>query len=239
VPGDSSSYWAFHDLVAARQVAEWAPLAPSRVLDLSGGRTGFAAQLARLGHEVLHVCRTESDEVPEVAPGRVIPIRAEDASLTWLADGSVDAVLAESRILSSALATELVVEELRRVLRPDGRLLVVVESLVLGLARLAEQGRWAELADASSGDVLLVPGADGSLTRCFGPDELRSMLQGAGFRVEWVRPRTALTPAAVERALAEGGRNTMTKLVSSELALEPTGERDGSGLYLVAAARKR
>jgi hypothetical protein len=53
------------------------------------------------------------------------------------------------------------------VLRPGGRLLLAVDSLAVGLARLAEQGRWAQLADVPSADGVLVPDDDGSLTRCF------------------------------------------------------------------------
>ncbi len=90
-------------------------------------------------------------------------------------------------------------------LRPGGRLLLVVESLMLGLARLAEQGRWAELADAPSADVVLVPADDGTIRRCFWPEELRSLLADAGLEVEWVRPRSVLNPATVERALLQGG----------------------------------
>jgi SAM-dependent methyltransferase len=238
VPGDASPYWAFHDEVARRQVAAWAPAEPSRVLDLSGARTGFAAQLVQAGHDVLHVCRSASTEVPSDGPGRLIAVRADGETLDWLVDDSVDAVLAESRTLSNTLATEVVAAELRRVLRPGGRMLVVVESLVLGLARLAEQGRWAELADVPSADVVLIPWPDGSVTRCFGPEELRELLLTAGFEVEWVRPRTALTPTVVERALGEGGRATFARLVESELDLQPTGERDDAGLYLAASARK-
>lgn len=238
VPGDASPYWGFHAEVAARQVAAWAPAVPSRVLDLSGTRTGFGAQLMQAGHEVLHVCRSSSTVVPGGGPGRVLPVRAETEVLDWLVDDSVDAVLAESQTLSNALATEIVMAELRRVLRPGGRLLIVVESLVLGLARLAAQGRWAELADVPSADVVLIPGPNGTVTRCFGPEELRELLLSAGFDVEWVRPRTALTPAAVERALDQGGRATMTRLVDSELDLQPSGERDDAGLYLAASASK-
>lgn len=237
VPGDDSPYWPFYDLVAAAQVAAWAPT-PRRVLDLSGARTGFATQLVSAGHEVVHLCRTDSTDIPQAGTGRLLPVRADGATLGWLADASVDAVLAESSTLSQTVATEVVVAELRRVLRPEGRLLVVVESLVLGLARLAEQGRWAELADLPQADVVLIPTPDGRLTRCFAPEELRTMLQVAGFSVDWVRPRTALTPTVVERALAGGGRSTMATLVATELELEPTGERDGDGLYLLASARK-
>ena len=112
----------------------------------------------------------------------MLHVAADTRSLEWLADESVDLVLAESRALSLCLATEVTAEHLRRVLRPGGRLMLVVESLLLGLARLAEQGRWAELADAPSADVVLVPQDDGTITRCFWPEELQALLTEAGLR---------------------------------------------------------
>lgn len=210
VPPPDSPYWLFYDEVAAAQVAEWLPAEPSRVLDVSGGGR-FACQVAAAGHSVVQV----ADE-PD----------------------PVDLVLAESRALSMSLATEVTLDQLVRVLRPGGRLLLVVESLLLGLARLAEQGRWAELADAPSADVVLVPGDDGTMTRCFWPEDLRSLLVDAGLEVEWVRPRTVLTPATVERALSSGGAAALRTLVRTELALAAEREGESTGLHLVASARK-
>jgi hypothetical protein len=48
--------------------------------------------------------------------------------------------------MSSCLAAEDTVARIGRALRPGGRLMMCVDSLVLGLARLAAQQRWAELA---------------------------------------------------------------------------------------------
>lgn len=238
VPPDDSSYWTFYEEVAARQLAAWAPPPPNRVLNVSGGRTRFTTQLLATGHEVVHVC-PGLVLLPPSGPGRLLPVRADARSLDWLRDESVDAVLAESRALSMCLATEVTVADLRRVLRPGGRLLLVVESLGLGLARLAEQGRWAELADVPSADVLLVPNpVDGSITRCFWPEELVSLLTDAGFEVDWVCPRTVLTPAAVERALAQGGRAALDALTTAELALEEQRAGESLGLHLVASARR-
>ena len=56
VPPESSPYWAFYEEVAARQLAEWAPHEPHRVLDLSGGRARFAEQLVAAGHTVVPKC---------------------------------------------------------------------------------------------------------------------------------------------------------------------------------------
>ncbi|MCA1722362.1 MAG: class I SAM-dependent methyltransferase [Actinobacteria bacterium] len=110
------------------------------------------------------------------------PVRADARALGWLVDGSVDAVLAEARALSMCLAAEVTVDELLRVLKPGGRLLLVVESLLLGLARLADQGRWAELADVPSADVVLVPDPSGAITRCFWPEELAGLLADVAMR---------------------------------------------------------
>jgi hypothetical protein len=181
---------------------------PCRVLDISGGGH-FAGQLTAAGHEVLSVdhplVEPSADPPPEPGPGRLVPVGADSRSLDRLEAGCVDLVLAESSALSLCLATEPVVEQLTRVLRPGGRMLLVVESLMLGLARLAEQGRWAELADAPSADVVLVPDADGGITRCFWPEELHALLDGAGLEVEWVRPRSVLS-VADRRAGAPAGR---------------------------------
>jgi hypothetical protein len=238
VPPPESPYWLFYDEVAAAQLAQWLPAAPARVLDVSGGRR-FAGQMTAAGHEVVHVLGCH-DEVPAApATGRLLPVVADSRSLGWLQDGCVDLVLAESSALSMCLATEITVEHLVRVLRPGGRLLLVVESLMLGLARLAEQGRWAELADAPSADVVLVPGDDGTLTRCFWPEELQRLLEAAGLDVEWVRPRTVLSPATVERALSQGGAAALRTLVTTEVALSADREGESTGLHLAASARKR
>ena len=122
-------------------------------------------------------------------------------------------------------------------LRPGGRLLLVVESLALGLARLADQGRWAELADVPSADVVLVSDADGSVTRCFWPEALHSLLSDAGFEVQWVRPRSVLNAATVERALQQGGPAALRTLVQTELALAVDRQGESTGLHLVASAR--
>jgi SAM-dependent methyltransferase len=241
VPPRSSPYWSFYREVAAAQLQAWLPADPSRVLDLSGA-DGFAGQLAAAGHEVVragtHAGQVgRSLEGPGEGTGRVLPVLADPRSLTWLAADSVDLVVGESRVLSTCLAAEVAAEQLRRVLRPGGRLLLAVDSLAVGLARLAEQGRWAELADVPSADVVLVPDDDGSLTRCFWPEELVGLLTDAGFEVEWVRPRSVLTPATVERALEQGGRSTLRTLVTTELALAVEREGSSTGLHLVVSAR--
>jgi SAM-dependent methyltransferase len=238
VPAADSPYWAFYAAVAAEQVAAWLPDLPQRVLDLSGGE-GFLQQLLLGGHEVVSVRRSVDDAPqPVTGPGRLLPVVADTRTLDWLRPDSVDLVLAESRSLSRCLAAESTIEHLHRVMRPGGRLLLVVDSLGLGLARLADQGRWAELADLPAADVVLVPDEDGTITRCFWPEELQALLAETGFAVEWVRTRSVLTPATVERALAERGPGAMRTLVRTELTLSAEHEGGSAGLHLVVSARK-
>lgn len=253
-PGTDDPYWLFYEEVAAAQLAAWLPPRPVRVLDLSGDRTPFAAQMASAGHQVVKVLTTAGrgagrevgrEAGKGVGPpgaraggrGSVMRVVGDARSLDWLASASLDAVVAEGRALSFCLATEATLDEVSRVLRPGGRLLLSVDSLLLGLARLAEQHRWAELADVPAADVVLVPADNGTITRCFWPEELQSMLSGAGLAVEWIRPRTVLSAEAVDRAVASD-LAALPTLVRTEVALAAEREGESIGIHLVASARK-
>jgi SAM-dependent methyltransferase len=238
VPPDDSPYWMFYDEVAAAQLTAWLPDVPQRILDVSGPCSPFPPMLLGAGHEAVHAVPADASPPPH-GDGRLLRVRADTRSLGWLADGSVDAVLAESRALSLTLIAEDTLAEFCRVLRPGGRLLLVVESLVLGLARLADQGRWAELADVPAADVVLVTAEDGSIVRCFWPEELHTLLTDSGLDVEWVRPRSVISPNTVERAVAQGGVAALRTLVTTEVALAAEREGESTGLHLVASARRR
>ena len=93
---------------------------------------------------------------PEPVDG-LATVTADPGSLRFLADGCADGVIADDRTLSRYIAAEYLVAEIARVLKPGGRLLASVDSLVLGMAILAEQHHWAELTDVPSAEVLLIP----------------------------------------------------------------------------------
>jgi hypothetical protein len=227
--------------VALRQLAEWLPERPVTILDLSRHCPRLVAHMVGSGHTVLHAEAHPS--IPDIAPtgaeavGRLLTVDADPRLPEWLADGTVDAVVAEGSSLSSALVAEVTLDELHRVLRPGGGLLLCVDSLVSGLSRLADQGRWAELADVPSADVVLIPEPDGTYSRCFWPEELHDMLTAAGFAVDWIRPRTVLSEDAVARALTLDP-DQLDSLVTTELALGVRRQGESVGGRLVASARK-
>ena len=105
-----------------------------------------------------------------------------------------------------------------------------------GLARLADQARWAELADVPAADVLLVPDGD-TVIRCFWPEELHGILTDAGFAVDWIRPRTVLADETIGRALVADPLQ-LDQLVATELALAAQREGEDIGGSLVASAHR-
>lgn len=229
------AYWTFHSEVAARQLRAWLPRRPARVLDLSGGEA-VHVHAAALGHEVLRVVEPRpSGSTGSSEDGNPRVIVGDPSHPAFVADTVVDAVVAEQ--LSASLATEATVSHLRRVLRPGGRLLLQVDSRLMGMAQLAQQHCWAQLSDAPSAEVLLVPLPDGTIRRCFWPEQLRELLSGAGLEVQWMRPRTVLSPAVVRQALAEEPEG-LGRLVETELSLPADQADESFGMHLVASAQR-
>ena len=232
-------YWQFHEAVTRAQVTEWLPSGRHLLVDVSGPRAPGAELAARAGHTVLRVLRPVLAALaPGVAPPRpgprIIPVVADSSRLTFLADGCADGVMADDRALSVHLAAEMMIAEIARVLRPAGRVIACVDSLVLGMAVLADQHHWAHLVDLPHAEVVLVPWPDGTITRCFGPDQARELFTGAGLRVNWIRSRTVFSESVVTHWLRRdpGG---LAKLVRAELAARSD---ESLGAQLVISASK-
>lgn len=245
-PGSLAPYWRFHRAVAEAQLASWLPHGRHLLVDISGPRARAAHIAATAGHTVLRVAETAA--VPpnlndgfraaparDRKPGQVVWLASDPGSLSFLADGCADGVIAEDRTLSRHLAAETLIADVARVLRPAGQVLASVDSLVLGMALLAEQRHWAELTDLPNAEVVLVPWPDGTITRCFGADHLRELFDDAGLTVAWIRPRTVFSPSTVAHVLRRDP-SRMRRLVEAELAARPD---ESVGVQLVVSARKR
>lgn len=255
--GPYAAYWRFHDAVARAQLASWLA-GPSRVLiDISGSASPAAALAASAGHSVLHVADpdatapgtappSESSPAPppaakpdstrpDAGPGRLRVVAADGSGLRFLADQCADGLIAEDCALSRRLAAETLVSEIWRILRPGGRVLASVDSLTRGMSVLAEQHHWPHLVDLPHADVVLVPWPDGTITRCYGTEQLRELFMSGGFEVKWIRPRTVLSASTVSYLLARDP-GSFGRLVEAELR---TSADDSVGGQLVISAKKR
>jgi hypothetical protein len=225
------AYWQFHDAVAQAQLLAWLPRGQHTIVDVSGPRSPGGKLAALAGHHVLRVI--DPGAVPrETHAAHLI---GDPALLSFLPDECADDVLAEDRALSTHLGAEAMIAEITRVLRPGGGVLACVDSLVLGMAVLADQNHWAHLVDLPYAEVVLVPWPDGTITRCYGPDQVRELFTGAGLTVNWIRPRTVFSESMVTHVLRrEPG--SLAKLVRAELAAQSD---ESLGAQLVIAAVKK
>jgi hypothetical protein len=165
---------------------------------------------------------------------RIFPLVADSSRLLFLRDDCADGIIAEDRALSTHLGAETLIADVARVLRPGGRVLACVDSLVLGMAVLAGQRHWPHLVDLPNAEVVLVPWPDGTITRCYGPEQARELFGGAGLLVNWIRPRTVFSESMVTHALAEDPAS-LARLVRAELA---AASDDSLGAQLVISACK-
>ena len=225
------AYWQFHDAVAQAQLLAWLPRGRHMIVDVSGPRSPGGELAAMSGHHVLRVI--ERDDRPSgTNAARLI---GDSSRLSFLPDECADDVLAEDRALSTHVGAEAMIAEIARVLRPAGRVLACVDSLVLGMAVLADQNHWAHLVDLPHAEVVLVPWPDGTITRCYGPDQARELFTGAGLTVNWIRPRTVFSESMVTHVLRRDP-GSLAKLVRAELAARSD---ESLGAQLVISAVKK
>jgi SAM-dependent methyltransferase len=230
-----SRYQRFHHAVAKAQLTAWLPGGQRFLLDISGPGSCSAELAADAGHTVLRVIDVDKLPGGHKESGRLRVVAADGSGLDFLSAGCADGVIAEDGTLSRRLAAEALVADIARVLRPGGEVLACVDSLNLGMAVLAQQNHWPHLVDLLHADVLLVPWPDGTITRCYGAEQLRELFTGNGFEVRWIRPRTMLSPSTVSYLLARDP-GSFGRLVQAELRARCD---DSVGGQLVASATRR
>jgi SAM-dependent methyltransferase len=239
--GPAADYPRFHSAVAQAQLTAWVAKlkAPNLLIDISGPQARAAEVAACAGHRVLRVVDPGAAATGLAAgyetAGRLAALTADGTGLEFLPDGCADGVIAEDGTLSRRLAAEKLVAEIARVLRPGGRVLACVDSLTFGMAVLAEQHRWPHLVDVPNADVVLIPWPDGTITRCYGAEQLRELFTGCGFEVSWIRPRTVLCAETVSYLLARDPAR-FGELVDAELRARSD---DSVGRQLIASCVKR
>jgi hypothetical protein len=237
-PDSLDGYPRFHAAVALAQLTSWLPGGRRFLIDISGPGARAAEVAACAGHSVLRVIDPGMPAPPPgpayEASGRLSTVTADGTGLGFLPDGCADGVIAEERTLSRRLAAEGLVAEIARVLRPGGEVLACVDSLTFGMAVLAEQRRWPHLVDVLNADVVLIPWPDGTITRCYGAEQLRELFTSGGLEVNWIRPRTVLSPQTVAYLLARDP-SSFSELVNAELHARSD---DSVGSQLVASCVK-
>jgi len=235
--GPAADYPRFRAAVAHAQLTGWLPADRRFLIDISGPGSRSAEVAVCAGHNVLRVVDAD---MAGPAPtgyetgGRLSTVSADGSGLEFLSDGCADGVIAENRTLSLRLAAEDVVAEIARVLKPGGQVLACVDSLTFGMSVLAEQHRWPHLVDVPNADVVLIPWPDGTITRCYGSEQLRELLTGGGLEVSWIRPRTVLSPQTVSYLLTRDPSN-FAELVNAELRARSD---DSVGTQLIACGIK-
>jgi hypothetical protein len=236
--GPLPDYPRFHAAVAHAQLTAWLPHGHRFLIDISGPAARAADVAACAGHQVLRVVGPGTPVAPLAsyeADGRVGNVAADATGLEFIPDCCADGIIAEDGTLSRTLAAESLVGEIARVLRPGGRVLACVDSLTYGMAVLAEQRRWPDLADVPNADVVLVPWPDGTITRCYGASELRELFTECGLEVSWIRPRTVFSPDTVSYLLARNP-DRFGELVDAELQARAD---DSVGAQLIASCVKQ
>jgi Methyltransferase domain len=236
--GPVADYPRFHAAVAHAQLTGWLPADSGFIIDISGPGGRSAEVAACAGHSVLRVVDLGTPLPPAPtsyeASGRLSTVAADGSGLEFLPDGCADGVIAEDRTLSLRLAAEDVAAEIARVLKPGGQVLACVDSLTFGMGVLAEQHRWPHLVDVPKADVVLIPWPDGSITRCYGAEQLRELFTGCGLEVSWIRPRTVLSPETVSYLLTRDP-SSFAELVNAELGARSD---DSVGTQLIACCVK-
>ncbi len=185
---------------------------PWAILDAGGGGGLYAADLARLGHNVCIVdisagmLRQASQHLTaENLRDRVQLVKADVCDLAVLEDRRFDLVLAVGDVLSYCDDAEKALSEFARLTRPGGMLLAEVESR-FGEIRAGRRGRTlGEVYRTLRGGHASPPNEADVHIRLFDPPEARLMLQRTDWRIVHQWPGAICWALMGSHALQEMG----------------------------------
>jgi len=226
-------YFKVYDEITWKSIEPYIPTDPdSTVLDAGGGTGRWSVPMARKGCRV--VLMDLSEEMLSIANSRVktehlqdkISIRKGDITETGFSDETFNMILCEHTLFLFE-NPNIALEELRRVLKREGRLIVSVHNrYVQCLASLSENPTPKNLEKAY--DILL--GRTHHYMNkqrivkilTYTPDEFRNLLKKNGFKIEKIIGKGFSMPLRISKhqfMRKDSPQELLNKLYKFELAL--------------------
>ncbi|UCB60932.1 MAG: class I SAM-dependent methyltransferase [Candidatus Bathyarchaeota archaeon] len=227
-----STYFKIHDLITWKYVEPYIPMDPeSLVLDAGGGTGRWSIRIAKKGCRVFLM--DISKEMLAIAEGKVreeglqdrIAIKNGDISKTDYSSESFDMILCEHTLFLFK-NPDLIIKELRRILKKRARLIVSVHNLYAqSVSTLADRPTLNNVQKALDTlhrkryTTLTKEGKVKAYT--WTPDEFRAILERNGFIVEKIIGKGFTMPLRISKELfmkKECPKNLYQKILEFELA---------------------
>ncbi len=226
-------YFKVFDVITWRYIEPYVPTdSDASVLDAGGGTGRWAIRMARKGCKV--VLMDVSEEMLKIAAKKAkeerlqhkITIRKGDIARTGYADETFDMILCEHTLFLFE-EPEIIIMELKRVLKRKGRLVISVHNrYVQSLVSLPDKPSSNKVDHAL--DVLLrkkygaVDRQEKVKIYTWTPNEFRTMLERNGFHIEKVIGKGISMPLRISKELfmkKEYSEDLFKKIIQFELAL--------------------
>lgn len=204
----SGPYWELYDAITWRNMRMFLPKLGGRILDIGGGTGRWAIPLAEMGYEV--VLTDISHKMLEVAEekvkekglsNRIQIFKADAENMPLFEDCSFDMAIAQGDVLSYCQDPLRAAREALRMLKPGGHFIASVDNKFALLCSAFSEGDFLKVSSALREGRIEHQDEYGKFTiRAFSPDELRSLMERAGFEVVKLSGKTALWQLLPEKA---------------------------------------
>ncbi len=241
-------YWRFYREISWRHLKGFLPAKrPARAADLGCGTGWFGRKLIKSGFDLvfldpsgamLEKARTQVEK--EGKRGREHAyIQGEMEDLSQIESGSLAFATAQGDPLSFCKDPKLALRELYRVLEPGGNAVLSVDSRMAGVRSLLDEGspdKALELLRTGRTSWLAQRREEAFPMKMFDPDELRSLLEKAGFEVLSTIAKTCLVHRKNEQWLED--QKARKNLLIAEERVHKLPQYFGLAGHLQIAARK-